>query len=83
MDIGPRIQQARKMRGLSLRDLGELAALSAQAISKHERGPDVPGSGSLLRLSRALEVPVEFFVRPRRVVEIRPDGYPSTFKLPT
>lgn len=73
MEIGPRIQQARKMRGLSLRDLGERAELSAQAISKYERGLDVPGSGSLLRLSRALEIPVEFFVRPRRVVEIRPE----------
>ena len=61
------------MRGLSLRDLGERAELSAQAISKYERGLDIPGSGSLLRLSRALEVPVEFFVRPQRVVEIRPE----------
>jgi Zn-dependent peptidase ImmA (M78 family)/DNA-binding XRE family transcriptional regulator len=81
MDIGSRIQQARKMRGLSLRDLGEQASLSAQAISKYERGLDVPGSGSLLRLSRALEVPVEFFVRPGRVVEIRPE-YRKRSSLP-
>jgi Zn-dependent peptidase ImmA (M78 family) len=69
------------MRGLSLRDLGGLAALSAQAISKYERGLDVPGSSSLLRLSRALEVPVEFFVRPQRVVEIRPE-YRKRSSLP-
>lgn len=73
MVIGSRIQQARKMRGMSLREAGERAGLSAQAISKYERGLDVPTSGSLLRLSRALELPVEFFVRPRRILEIRPD----------
>ena len=61
------------MRDLSLRDLGERADLSAQALSKYERGLDIPSSGSLLRLSRALDLPVEFFLRPRRVLEIRPD----------
>lgn len=81
MDIGSRIQQARKMRGLSLRDLGAQAELSAQAISKYERGLDIPGSSALLRLSKALEVPVEFFLRPRRVLEIRPD-YRKRSSLP-
>lgn len=69
------------MRELSLRDLGERADLSAQAVSKYERGLDVPGSGSLLRLSKALELPVEFFLRPRRVLEIRPD-YRKRSSLP-
>lgn len=73
VDIGSRIQQARKMRSLSLRELGDRADLSAQAISKYERGLDTPGSGALLRLSRALDVSIEFFLRPRRVLEIRPD----------
>lgn len=73
MVIGSRIQQARRMRSMSLREAGERAGLSAQAISKYERGLDVPSSGSLLRLSQALELPVEFFVRPRRILEIRPD----------
>lgn len=69
------------MRDLSLRDLGERAHLSAQALSKYERGLDVPSSGSLLRLSKALDLPVEFFVRPRRVLEIRPD-YRKRASLP-
>ncbi|HEY2738899.1 MAG TPA: XRE family transcriptional regulator [Thermoanaerobaculia bacterium] len=73
MSIGARIQQARKIRGFSLRDVGEQANLSAQAISKYERGLDIPGSASLLRLSRALDLPVEFFVRPQRVLAIEPD----------
>ncbi len=33
---------------------------------------DVPGSGVLIRLSRALDVGVEFFVRPHRISRIRP-----------
>lgn len=66
---------------MSLRDLGERADLSAQALSKYERGLDIPSSGSLLRLSKALELPVEFFVRPRRVLEIRPD-YRKRSSLP-
>jgi len=73
MSIGARILQARKIRGFSLRDVGEQANLSAQAISKYERGLDIPGSASLLRLSRALDLPVEFFVRPQRVLTIEPD----------
>src|SRR6266545_4180503 len=82
MTIGLRIQQARRMRELSLRDLGDLARLSAQALSKYERGLDVPSSGSLLRLAGALSLPVEFFVRPRRILEIRPD-YRKRSSLPS
>jgi Zn-dependent peptidase ImmA (M78 family)/transcriptional regulator with XRE-family HTH domain len=73
MSIGARIQQARKIRGLSLREVGEKADLSAQAISKYERGLDIPGSAALLRLSRALDLPIEFFLRPQRVLAIAPD----------
>lgn len=82
MTIGLRIQQARRMRGLSLRELGEQASLSAQAVSKYERGLDIPSSGSLLRLSKALDLSVEFFLRPQRVLEIRP-SYRKIGSLPT
>jgi len=81
MSIGERIQQARKIRGLSLRGVGEKADLSAQAISKYERGLDTPGSASLLRLSKALGLPVEFFVRPQRVLSIEPN-YRKRSSLP-
>ncbi len=64
VSIADRIKQARQLRQLSLRALGKRASLSAQAISKYERGLDVPSSGALLRLARALDLSVEFFVRP-------------------
>ncbi|MDF0590882.1 helix-turn-helix domain-containing protein [Candidatus Methanocrinis natronophilus] len=73
MTIGERIKQARKIRGMSQRELAERAGVSAQAISKYERDINAPSSGVLLRLSKALGVGVEFFVRPRAVVAITPD----------
>ncbi len=64
MSIGERIKQARKLNQLSLRDLADRVQVSPMAISKYERDQDIPGSGVLLRLSEALNVPVDFFFRP-------------------
>ncbi len=63
MTLGERIKLGRKSSGLSLRALAEEVGVSAQAISKYERDQDVPSSGVLLRLARALGVRVEFFFR--------------------
>ncbi len=73
MTIGERIKQARKIRGMSQRELAKRAEVSAQAISKYERDINAPSSGVLLRLAKALGVGVEFFVRPRSVLSITPD----------
>jgi len=73
MTIGERIKQARKIRGMSQRELAKRAEVSAQAISKYERDINAPSSGVLLRLSKALGVGVEFFVRPKSVARITPD----------
>jgi Zn-dependent peptidase ImmA (M78 family)/DNA-binding XRE family transcriptional regulator len=62
--IGERIKRARVAAGLSLRDAGAAAALSATAVSKFETGKLVPASDTLLRLAKALGVRVEFFLRP-------------------
>jgi Zn-dependent peptidase ImmA (M78 family) len=70
--IGERIKQGRQIRGYSQRELANVAGVSAQAISKYERDLDVPGSGVLIRLSKALDVGVEFFVRPHRIFRINP-----------
>jgi transcriptional regulator with XRE-family HTH domain len=64
MTIGQRIKQARKSNKLSLRDLAGQAEISPMAISKYERGQDMPSSGVLLRLAQALGVKVDFFFRP-------------------
>ena len=71
--IGERVKQARRIRGMSQRELAKKTGVSAQAISKYERDKNVPSSGVLLRLSKALDLGIEFFVRPQRVAKITPD----------
>jgi transcriptional regulator with XRE-family HTH domain len=60
--IGERIRQIRKRRGLSMRALAEGAGLSANAISKIERGASSPTVSSLRGIANALNIPlVDFF----------------------
>ncbi|WP_322793287.1 XRE family transcriptional regulator [Bellilinea sp.] len=67
MTIGQRIKQARKANYMSLRSLAQKAEISAMAISKYERDLDTPSSGVLLRLAEALDVSVDFLLRPNTV----------------
>jgi len=71
--IGERVRLARSAAGLSQRGLAEKVGVSAQAISKYERNEDIPSSGVLLRLARALGVKTEYFFRPVEVVLSQPE----------
>lgn len=64
MSIGDRIKLARRRMSMSQDALAQQAQVSKMAISKYEREEDIPSSGVLLRLSAALQMPVEFFFRP-------------------
>lgn len=79
--IGERIKQARTAAGLSLRELAEKTGVSAMAISKYETGKSTPSSGVLLALSKALGVPVEYFLRTERV-KLEEVEYRKHTKLP-
>ena len=79
--IGERIQQARNAMGLSTRQLGELAGVSAMAISKYESGQNTPSSNVLLALAKAMEVRTEYFFRTARV-ELKNVEYRKDDKLP-
>ncbi|MEJ2352677.1 MAG: XRE family transcriptional regulator [Anaerolineales bacterium] len=79
--IGERIEMARRAAGLSQRALAEAAGLSAMAISKYERGLIVPSSDALIRLARALDVRVEYFLRPVSVKLTAP-SYRKRTSLP-
>lgn len=72
MVIGERLKIARRAAGLSQRALAEAAGVSAMAISKYERGLDIPGSAVLLRLAETLGVKTEYFVRPITVTLTSP-----------
>lgn len=65
MSISPtRIALARRLRALTLVELGRLADLSGQTISRYENGRQEPTDESLLNLSAALDLPVRFFEGP-------------------
>jgi len=64
MNIGVRVKAARQAARMSMRGLADEANVSAMAISKYERDLDVPSSAVLIRLARALDVKVEYFLRP-------------------
>lgn len=61
-DVGGLIRKIRVRRGLSQRALAQKSGLSANAISRIERGESSPTVTSLHRMAAALEVPiVDFF----------------------
>lgn len=67
MNLGERLKSARKRAGLNMRALAERAGVSAQAISKYERGLDIPSSAVSIRLAKALGVSLEWLLRPTQV----------------
>ncbi|MHB1356270.1 MAG: helix-turn-helix domain-containing protein [Anaerolineae bacterium] len=66
--LGERLKMARAMAGLALRDVAERVGVSHTAISKYERGLDVPSSAVLLRLTEALGVKLDYLFRPTSIV---------------
>lgn len=64
--FGKRLQQARKMEGLSLRGLSEKLdrLVSYNALDRYEKGVMMPSGEVLLALADALGRPVDFFFRP-------------------
>lgn len=80
MSFGDRIKLARQMTNMSLRELANKAGVSATAISKYERGLDIPGSDVLIRLAQSLNVKVEFFFRSRET-EVKVQAFRKNAKL--
>jgi len=62
--IADRIRLARRKAGLSLRDLAAAMdhKVTPQAIGKYERGEDIPSSGVLMALAKALHVSVSYLM---------------------
>jgi Zn-dependent peptidase ImmA (M78 family) len=62
--IGQRLKLARSASGLSLRDLESAIGnlVTAQAIGKYERNEDMPSSGVLSALARALNVSEDYLI---------------------
>ncbi|WP_198958100.1 MULTISPECIES: helix-turn-helix domain-containing protein [Amycolatopsis] len=64
MSVSPsRLILARKLRGLTLAELGRMTDLSPQTINRWEKGHQDPTPESLDRLAEVLRLPVEFFMQ--------------------
>jgi len=64
-----RLEQARKMRGLSLRALADQmqGAVTYASLHKYETGQMLPGSAALIAIASALRQSVDYFFRPPTV----------------
>ncbi len=62
MDIGKRINLRRKELGLSLRELGDLAGVTASFLSQIENEQVSPSLNSLQSISTALKVPIFYLL---------------------
>ncbi|MBS1249046.1 MAG: HTH-type transcriptional regulator SutR [Chloroflexi bacterium] len=63
IQVGERLKELREERGLSIRALGRLSGLSANALSLIERGKSSPSVSTLYKVAVALEIPVTSFFR--------------------
>jgi quercetin dioxygenase-like cupin family protein/DNA-binding XRE family transcriptional regulator len=63
VDVGQRLRELRKERGVSMRALARRSHLSANALSMIERSLTSPSVSTLIKLANALEVPIMAFFR--------------------
>ncbi|NIO05755.1 MAG: helix-turn-helix domain-containing protein [Proteobacteria bacterium] len=63
MDIGKKLKEVRRLRGISLRALGKRIEVSASFLSQVEQGKCRPSLETLGRISAALEVKADYFLR--------------------
>ncbi len=73
VNISDRLRQLREERELSIRGLGRLSGLSANALSVIERGLSSPSVSTLYKIATALEIPVTAFfeeVHPKQDVVV-------------
>jgi class 3 adenylate cyclase len=61
-DLGGRIRKRREERGLKQADIANALQVSAQAVSKWERGENAPDISLLSQLSRLLEVSTDWLL---------------------
>lgn len=81
MAFGKRLKQARRLEEMSQEELGAIANVTKQAISKYELGKDMPGSSVISKLAEALKVEEEYFFRQVPEVEIGKPLYRKGHKI--
>ena len=74
VEVGDRVRAARLAAGLTQEELGDRARLDRTMIAKIESGSRRIDAMELIRLSAALQVPVDFLLRPTPLVLSRRTG---------
>lgn len=81
LNIGPKIQQYRTQRGMSLRALAEMTGITASMISQIEKNGVNPSIKTLKAISDALEFPLYILFQeetdPEKDLIVRKDEYLS------
>jgi len=82
LDIGSKLREVRRLKGMSLRGLAKRVEVSASFLSQVEQGKCQPSLETLSRISAALEVKADYFLRDEErtaeeVLEIR---FPNQLK---
>jgi len=62
--LGSRIHSAREMRGLTLQDLSSRTGISMETLEKVEANRMIPPLGELIKLGKALETKMGYFISP-------------------
>ncbi|MBC7407358.1 MAG: helix-turn-helix domain-containing protein [Arcicella sp.] len=65
--IAQRIKNARDLRGVSQQEIADFIGVSKQMISKYEKGDSIPNSTNLLKLSKYLNVKIDYFFKPSKI----------------
>jgi len=62
--LGLRIHETREMRGLTLQDLSSRTGISLETLEKVEANKMIPPLGELIKLGKALEMKMGYFISP-------------------
>jgi serine/threonine-protein kinase RsbW len=63
VNIGNKLKEVRRLKGMSLRDLARRIDVSASFLSQVEQGKCQPSLETLTRMSAALEIKADYFLR--------------------
>lgn len=62
--LGERIRKAREMRGLTLEDISSRTGIDVDTLKRIESGKMTPPLGQLIRLGKALDMKMGYFISP-------------------
>jgi transcriptional regulator with XRE-family HTH domain len=62
--VGDRVKNARAMRGLTLEDVSSRTGISVRTLQRVESDQAIPPLGELMKLGKALEMKMGFFISP-------------------